>query len=211
MAYTENTVRESHTRRTFLKGAAATGLMTIIASGTSRSTEAAAFAKANLQDLSDADILNFALTLEHLEAEFYKQVVSSGVLTDYSLPILTEVRDHEIAHVEFLTKALSDAGAEPVQAQESYNFEAAGDLSTEAGVLAVSEVLEETGVGAYTGAAALLDNKDFLAAAGSIEQVEARHQGAIRWLNDKNPAGSVLGPVFTVAEVQEKVAPILGS
>jgi rubrerythrin len=196
-------------RRHFLKGAAAAGLLAIVTSGASSpAASAATFAKANLQDLSDADILNFALSLEHLEAEFYKMAVDSGNLDGDALEILTKVRDHEIAHVDFLTKALTDAGAEPVEAQDSYNF---GDMSSEAAILKTAEVLEETGVGAYTGAAALIDNKDYLAAAASIEQVEARHHGAIRYLNDKNPAADPLGIVLTVPQVQERVAPILGS
>ncbi len=204
-------VHVPRSRRTFLKGsAAATGLLAIMAAG-GNPAHAAGFAKANLQDLSDADILNFALTLEHLEARFYKDVVASGVITNYSMSVLTAVRDHEIAHVDFLTKALSAAGADPVEEQEEYNFAALGDLSTEAGVLKVAEALEMTGVGAYTGAAALLDNKDFLAAAGSIEQVEARHHGAIRFLNNRNPAQEAFGVSYSVAKVTEMVAPVLGS
>ena len=200
-------------RRAFLTGsAAAAGLLAIAATGGStRSAQAASLSRSlGLHEASDADILNFALTLEHLEAEFYKQVVDSGVLTSYSLGVITTLRDHEIAHVDFLTQALTDAGANPVEKLDSYNFDALGDLSTEAGVLTASEALEETGVGAYTGAAQYLDNKDYLDAAGSIEQVEARHHGAIRWLNDKNPAPDVLGIVLTEAEVLDRIAPIVG-
>lgn len=219
MTFTQNqadTIEQAgHTRRTFIKGAAATGLMAIAFGSSSRAADAATFAKANLQDLTDADILNFALLLEHLEAEFYKGAVDSGVLTDYSVGIITELRDNEITHVEFLTKALMDAGMaeEDLSSAEDINTDAF-DYSSEAAILEVSEVLEETGVGAYTGAAALLDSKDFLAAAGSIEQVEARHHGAIRWLNDKNPSPdreNALGIVLTIPEVQERAKPFLNS
>ncbi len=219
MTYTQNqadTIEQAgHTRRTFIKGAAATGLMAIVAGSASPSADAASFAKANLQDLTDADILNFALLLEHLEAEFYKGAVDSGVLTDYSVGIITTLRDNEVVHVEFLTKALLAAGMaeEDLSSADMINTDAF-DYSSEAAILEVSEVLEETGVGAYTGAAALLDSKDFLAAAGSIEQIEARHHGAIRFLNDKNPspdAENALGIVLTIPEVQERAKPFLNS
>jgi len=219
MTFTQNRAdtmeQAGHSRRTFIKGAAATGLMAIAMSSTNHSAKAASFAKANLQDLTDADILNFALLLEHLEAEFYKGAVDSGVLSDYSLGILTRVRDDEIAHVEFLTTALKAAGMAEgdLSSVDAINTDAF-DYSSEAAILEVAEALEETGVGAYTGAAALLDSKDFLAAAGSIEQVEARHHGALRWLNDKNPSPdreNALGIVLTIPEVQERAKPFLNS
>ncbi len=219
MTFTQNRAdtmeQAGHSRRTFIKGAAATGLMAIAMGSTNHRAEAASFAKANLQDLTDADILNFALLLEHLEAEFYKGAVDSGVLTDYSVGILTRVRDDEIAHVEFLTTALKAAGMaeEDLSSVDAINTDAF-DYSSEAVILEVAEALEETGVGAYTGAAALLDSKDFLAAAGSIEQIEARHHGALRWLNDKNPSPdreNALGIVLTIPEVQERAKPFLNS
>lgn len=198
----------SASRRQFLKGAgAAAGLLAVVAAGASPIAGGRAFASASLQGLTDLDILNFALTLEHLEATFYKEAVSSGKLTSYSRPILTAVRDHEIAHVDALTKAIRAAGGKPAEAQGRYNF---GDMGSERAILKTAEVLEGVGVGAYTGAAPLLTNKDYLAVAGSIEQVEARHHGALRWLNDENPAQEAFGASFTVPEVKQKVAPILG-
>lgn len=196
-------VHVATSRRNVLKGAGA-ALAALALTAANPFGAGQAFAKAALQDLSDTDILKFALTLEHLEAEFYKQVVASGQLSGNVLTILTDIRDHEIAHVDALTQAL---GNEAVGKEDNYNF---GDLSSQAAILQLAQTLEETGVGAYTGAAALLDSKDILAVAASIEQVEARHAAAIRYLRNQPVAPEPYGIVLTVAEVQDRVAPIIG-
>jgi hypothetical protein len=78
-------------------------------------------------------------------------------------------------------------------------------------VLAVAQKLEETGVGAYTGAAALIDSKAYLAAAASIEQVESRHAAAVRLLQGGQAAPMAYGPVLTVAQVTTAITPVLVS
>ncbi len=116
--------------------------------------------------------------------------VSGGQLSGQALTVLTAVRDHEIAHVDQLTKVVTQLGGTPAQKAPSYNF---GDMSTQDAILATAETLEGVGVGAYTGAAALItDKKTILAAAASIEQVEARHFGAIRYPTRlRSRAGSI--------------------
>ncbi len=193
-------------RRDVLKGAGA-ALAGLALTAANPMAAGRAFASNALQDLTDVDILNFALTLEHLEAEFYKQVVAGGQLSGDVLRYVTTIRDHEIAHVDFLTKALGSAA---VGKLDNYNFAALGDLNSQAGILAVAQKLEETGVGAYTGAAALIDNKDYLAAAASIEQVEARHAATIRLLQNGQAAPKAYGPVLTVDQVNAAIAPIVG-
>ncbi len=193
-------------RRDVLKGAGA-ALAGLALTAANPMAAGRAFASNALQDLTDVDILKFALTLEHLEAEFYKQVVAGGQLSGDVLRYVTTIRDHEIAHVDFLTTALGSAA---VGKLDNYNFAALGDLNSQAGILAVAQKLEETGVGAYTGAAALIDNKDYLAAAASIEQVEARHAATIRLLQNGQAAPTAYGPVLTVAEVTAAIAPIIG-
>jgi rubrerythrin len=197
-----------HARRTVLKGAgAALAGLALTAANPRAAGRAFASEMLDAGDLTDVDILNFALTLEHLEAEFYKQVVSSGQLSGDVLRYVTTIRDHEIAHVDFLTTALGSAA---VGKLDNYNFAALGDLNSQAGILAVAQKLEETGVGAYTGAAALIDNKDYLAAAASIEQVEARHAATIRLLQNGQAAPKAYGPVLTVDQVNAAIAPIVG-
>lgn len=195
-------------RRQFFKGVGAS-LALLTATAINPIGQGSAYATATLQGLSDLDILNFALTLEHLEAEFYKMAVSGGKLSGEVLKVLTSVRDHEIAHVDALTKTITSLGGKPAAKAPSYNF---GDMSTQDAILATSETLEGVGVGAYTGAAALIkDKKAVLPAAASIEQVEARHYAAIRYLRGSNPAPEAFGKKLTVDEVLAAVKPIIGS
>jgi len=199
--------RTRTSRRNALKGVGVT-LAALAVGATNPFAQGKAYAAETLQGLTDLDILNFALTLEHLEAEFYKMAVAGGALSGQVLTVLTAIRDHEVAHVDTLTQVITSLGGTPAQKAPSYNF---GDMSTQDAILATSETLEEVGVGAYTGAAALIKDKTtILPAAASIEQVEARHHAAIRFLRGSNPAPSVLGPVKTVAEVTTAVTPIIG-
>ena len=77
---------------------------------------------------SDVEVLTYALTLEHLEAEFYTMVVAGGKLQGNALRYLTVIRDHEVAHVDAITQGLQQGGATPVKARRSYNFAALGDM-----------------------------------------------------------------------------------
>lgn len=130
----------------------------------------------------DAEILNFALTLEYLEADFYnvkgKTVGLSGEARKYA----REFGAEEAAHVSALTAAIKQLGGKPV-AKPSFVFPATSEKS----FLALASVLENTGVGAYNGAAPSLQSKQVLASAGSIVQIEARHAAAIDLLIGKSP------------------------
>lgn len=201
-------VHTPQSRRHFLRGVGAT-LAALAVTAVNPIGQGMVYAASTLQPLTDLDILNFALTLEHLEAEFYKMAVSGGQLSGQALTILTAIRDHEIAHVDTLTQVVTQLGGTPAAKQANYNF---GDMSSQNAILTTAETLEGVGVGAYTGAAALISDKTaILPAAASIEQVEARHYAAIRYLRGSNPAPDAFGPVKTVAEVTQDVKPILGS
>jgi rubrerythrin len=130
----------------------------------------------------DAEILNFALTLEYLEADFYnvkgKTVVLSGEAKKYA----TDFGAEESAHVSALSAAIKQLGGKPV-AKPTFVFPATSEKS----FLALASVLENTGVGAYNGAAPSLQSKQVLASAGSIVQIEARHAAAIDLLIGKSP------------------------
>jgi Ferritin-like domain len=130
----------------------------------------------------DAEILNFALTLEYLESAFYnqkgKEVGLQGTAKDYASKFGAE----EAAHVSALTAAIKKLGGTPVK-KPQFVF----PVTDEASFLNLASTLENTGVGAYNGAAPMLSSKQVLAAAGSIVQIEGRHAAAIDLLIGKSP------------------------
>jgi hypothetical protein len=153
----------------------------------------------------DAEILNFALTLEYLESDFYnvkgRQVGLSGTAKSYAKLFGEEEQDH----VNALTTVIKQLGAAPV-AKPTFVFPA----SSQSSFLTLASVLENTGVGAYNGAAPSLKSKQVLAAAGSIVQIEARHAAAIDLLIGKSPTPSGGFDVpLTKAEVLAKAGPLI--
>lgn len=142
------------------------------------------------QDFADdLDILNYALTLEHLEHAFYRDGLDTlgeadiaGATDDEAFGLLTEIRDHEAAHVETLTGVITELGGEPV-AEATYDF----GYSDAASFLEVAMALENTGVAAYAGAAPSISDEAILTAALGIHSVEARHAAYLNGLNAMSP------------------------
>jgi hypothetical protein len=127
----------------------------------------------------DIGVLNYAYALEQLEAAFYTQVIMSQYsgITAAETSYLTDIRDHEIAHREFLKTAL---GGNAIQALE-VNFSSINFGSRDS-VLGTAKAFEDLGVSAYNGAGKLLTDPNNLLAAGKIVSVEARHAALIRQL-----------------------------
>lgn len=163
--------------------------------------------RALAQELTDVDIIQFALTLEHLEAAMYQEMLAANILSGKELMYIQSFGQHEAAHVDGLMAALQAVGVEPVKALMDYQFPA---FDSREAILNFAKVAEDIGVGAYQGAANLIDNKDYLAVAGSIVQVEARHAAIINSLLGLDPVPAALTPSLTVDEVLQKVNPILG-
>jgi ferritin-like protein len=125
----------------------------------------------------DVKILNFALLLEYLESSFYVEAARRGNFSGELGRFTRVVRDHELAHVSFLKKALgSKAIAKPT-------FDFGSTTSNERMFRATAQALEDTGVSAYNGQGPRL-TKPTLAAAAMIVSVEARHAAWIRRLNN---------------------------
>ncbi|MBA2248734.1 MAG: ferritin-like domain-containing protein [Chitinophagaceae bacterium] len=125
----------------------------------------------------DIGVLNYAYALEQLEAAFYAQVNQtpyagiSGKEADY----LQDIRQHEIAHREFLKNVLGDKAIGTLLLDfSSINF------SSRDSVLATAKAFEDVGVSAYNGAGQLLQSPDYLLYAGKIVSVEARHAACLR-------------------------------
>lgn len=141
---------------------------------------------------SVVDVLNFALTLEHLEAGFYNMgTASPNLIPAAGSAYLANVTRDENAHVKFLQGAITASGGTPV-GPATFDFTGGNNkgngpfkdvFTNYVTFLAVAQVFEDTGVRAYKGQAPnLIGNKDILTAALSIHAVEARHASAVRKL-----------------------------
>lgn len=135
------------------------------------------------------DVLNFALTLEYLEDEFYRTGLDSGVIPSSDVPVFQPISEHEAAHVALLTAAISSGGGTPV-AKPTFDFTAGGafpdPFSDYPTFQALAQGFEDTGVRAYKGqAGALISNNDILTTALQIHSVEARHASAVRRLREQ--------------------------
>lgn len=143
----------------------------------------------------DVGVLNYAYALEQLEAAFYAQVVASPYsgITTAELTLLTDIRDHEIVHREFLKAALGGAAIGTL----SFDFSSV-DFDARSSVLGTAKVFEDLGVGAYNGAGQLLADANLLLIAGKIVSVEARHASAIRDLLNPGSADFAGDDIVTV-------------
>ncbi len=204
------------TRRGLLTGstkiAAGSALALALGGGSLRARSA--FAQADLRDEafeSDLDVLNYALTLEHLEFAFYRDGVDTFTFGNdpFGMSIdtnLAAIRDHEGAHVDTLTQVITDLGGEPVEELE-YDFG-----YTDAGTfLATAAALENTGVSAYDGAGASIENPDLLTAAGTIVAIEARHAAYLNLVLGEMPFPFPFEAAKTPAEILEIAGPFIVS
>lgn len=133
------------------------------------------------------DVLNFALTLEYLEAAYYKMgLATAGLIPSSDMKIFMQISKHETAHVALLKQTLTTLGYTPV-AEPTFDFTGGGTyndvFSNYQTFLALSNAFEDTGVRAYKGQADnLMSVPDVLTAALDIHSVEARHASEVRRL-----------------------------
>jgi len=163
---------------------------------------------------SEVDVLNYALTLEHIESTFYREGLEQfDVAAFEALGYQAGVRDriaaigeHEAQHVDALTAVIESLKGEPVE-EAKYDF----GYTDLASFLQVAALLEETGVSAYQGAAQyLIDNDDLLTAALTIHGSEARHSAYLNVVTgNESPFPAAVNPSLTPAEVLEIAGPLI--
>lgn len=163
-----------------------------------------AFAQSPEQDL---EILNYALTLEHLESAAYKGANASGLLSGNAAKYFQTFGQHEADHVVALTDTIKKLGGTPVAAQASYNFPAFGSQDE---ILKYFQMVEELGAAAYLGQAPRIQNPEILTAAVSIHNVEGQHAAVLSDLIGVSPAPQFAMPK-TMAQVLAVVGPILAA
>ncbi len=226
--------RDASSRKRFLKlvggaGAASSLAILVAACGgddetsttgggsTSQDTNTGQSTKA---DNGDVEIVNYALTLEHLEAAFYQQVIDSGEITDKAIAeAAKKIGMNEQEHVDALTATVEQLGGTPAEAPKT-KFEdvIAGGPKM---ILATAAQVENLGAAAYLGQAALIKSPEILAAALSIHTVEARHAAALNQLAGNKfkggdplvgsiPDGAFAKPM-TMEQVLKKVQPFIAS
>lgn len=201
------------TRRNLFMGAGMTGVAL-----------AATRAKAQAPAVPNPDIaiLNYALTLEHLEAAFYVQGLTRYSATDFNATTLAKVlgpgtingvytnlgriRDHEVTHVSALQAAIRSLGGAPVEPC-TYEFPYTNPDS----FLQVALTLEETGVQAYDGAIAMISAAALKSAGASIATVEARHAAYLQLLNSSLPFPKAFDETKMMREILALASPFIKS
>jgi hypothetical protein len=212
--------RDDVARKKFLKMAgkgigsavAASGLAAFIAacgsSSKSTSTPAAkpaTTASANpFAGQGDLGIVNYALTLEYLEDQFYAKVAASGLFSGSTLSTLKIFGAEEAEHVAALHKVASELGKPAAKPTGKFT------LSSASAVASLAATVENLGAAAYLGQAPLIKSADILAAALSIHSVEARHAAVLNTLTKQDPTPSgAFAKGMTMDEVLKVVKPFI--
>jgi hypothetical protein len=148
----------------------------------------------------DLSILNYALTLEYLEASFYTEAEQMGALSGELATFARVVGAHERAHVVALKQVLGR------RAVKKPHFDFHGTTESRRKFAATSQVLEDTGVAAYKGQAPRIKSDAILEAALAIHAVEARHASWIRDINGAPPAPAAFDAPKSMSQVLAAVA-----
>jgi len=173
--------KEKRTRGALFRGAGAVAGAGALAALMPRS----ASARPGGSKANDVKILNYALTLEYLEAAFYAEALRVGGYTGAVGRFASVVASHEATHVATLRSVLGS------KAVKSPSFDFKGTTRKWSTFLRTAKVLEDTGVAAYQGQAPLIHQNAVLGPAGAILAVEARHAA---WVRDLLYAGKSVKP-----------------
>lgn len=205
--------RESD-RRTFLRWAGMVGVGAGFVLGGSALTAGPALAQtrtgflaADASSTGDLGILNYALTLEYLESEFYAMGIAAGKLSGRELDLITPIEAHEKAHVDAITATVKKLGGTPV-AKPGIKFPD-GTFASRDSFLKTASTFEELGVSAYHGQVPLIQSGDVLGAAASIAGVESRHAAIIASLIGGKPIPNPFESPKPMADVLAAAKPFL--
>ena len=168
------------------------------------------------------EVLNYALTLEHLEATYYQQgleefsdteLMNAEVLCQRNEELIAQVpdrlrsiRDHEMAHVEQLSAVIEQLGGTPVERAE-YEF----PYETPSEFLQLAATFETTGVSAYDGAINLLSDDDLLTASATIATVEGRHSAFLNEITGESPFPRAFDEAKSMEEIKEIISQFIVS
>jgi rubrerythrin len=218
MGIVEQLVRDDSDRKRFLKmagsaGAASFGAFVLAACGSSSSSSSssstaaapAATTSSSSANTTDIGILNYALTLEYLETEFYAKVIAAKLFSGSVGSLIKTFGAQEASHVAALTAAVKSLGGTPVA-----KVEGKFPITTAAATAELAYTVENLGASAYLGQAPLIQSKTVLAAALAIHSVEARHASTLGTLVKKSltPDGAFAKPA-DMTEVLAAVKPFL--
>ena len=220
----ERLARDDVERKNFLKmagrrlgaGAAATGLAAFIAACGSSSTSSSpghtgsspatgsTASSAPSSGSGDLGIVNYALTLEYLESQFYAKVGASGLFSGKTLSLLKSFGAEEDQHVIALKKVAASLGTPAAAPVGKFPLKSASSVA------ALAATVENLGAAAYLGQAGNIQSPEILAAALAIHTVEARHAATLNMLLKKSPTpeGAFAKPL-SMAQVMAVVRPFI--
>jgi rubrerythrin len=209
----EELARDPSSRKRFLTmvgGTGAAGALSVLiaACGGDDDNKKSGGASKSSATRGDLEIVKYALTLEHLEVDFYGAVIKSGVIKDRKLAQMAqEIHSNEQEHVAALTEAVKNLGGKPVRPRTSFDSVLKGGPKK---VLQTAAAVENLGAAAYLGQAGRIKSKEILASALAIHTVEARHAAALNRALGKTivPDGAFAKPA-SMAQVLPKVEPFL--
>jgi hypothetical protein len=193
--------RAERDRRSFIKWAAIVGVGGSLAAAARDRFAVAQGAR------GDIDVLNYALTLEYLERDFFARGVDSGLLSGRTLALIEPVLGHESDHVAALSGAVESLGGSVVD-EPSFDYPA-GTFRDLSKWLTTAADLEDLAVKAYHGQVTNIRNPELLGAAASIAGTESRHAAILAELAGRNPFPAPIEGAVSRARALEAARPFI--